>query len=57
MEAVAVHIYDPSASIYEIDPTPIAAVEEWLLRFRRFWEPRFEALALEVERGKRKRRK
>ena len=43
--------------IYEIDPTPIAAVDQWLARFRRFWEPKFEALAVEVERGKRKRRK
>ena len=40
--------------IYEIDPTPIAEVDQWLARFRRFWEPKFEALAVEVERGKRK---
>ena len=43
--------------IYEIDPAPIAEVDQWLARFRRFWEPRLEALAVEVERGKRKRRK
>lgn len=42
--------------IYELDPAPIAEVDRWLSRFRRFWEPRFEALAMEVERGKRKRR-
>ncbi len=40
--------------IYEIDPTPIVEVDQWLAHFRRFWEPRFEALAVEVERGKRK---
>ncbi len=43
--------------IYEIDPTPIAEVDQWLARFRRFWESTFEALAVEVERGKRKRLK
>lgn len=43
--------------IYEIDPTPMAEVDQWLKRFRRFWEPRLEALAMEVVRGKRKRRK
>ena len=43
--------------IYEIDPRPIAEVDQWLARFRRFWEPRFEALAVEVRRGRRKRRK
>lgn len=43
--------------IYEIDAAPIAEVDRWLARFRRFWEPNFEALAVEVERGKRQRRK
>ena len=43
--------------IYEIDTAPIAEVEQWLARFRRFWEPKLEALAVEVARGKRKRRK
>lgn len=43
--------------IYAIDPAPIAEVEEWLARFRHFWEPRLDALAVEVARGKRKRRK
>ncbi len=43
--------------IYQIDAAPIAEVDQWLARFRRFWEPKFEALAVEVERGKRQRRK
>ena len=43
--------------IYEIDAKPMAEVDEWLTRFRSFWEPKFEALALEVARGKRQRRK
>lgn len=52
----AVHTEGPRR-IYEIDPTPIAEVDRWLARFRCFWEPKFEALAVEVERGRRKRRK
>ena len=40
--------------IYEIDPAPIAEVDRWFARFRRFWEPKLEALAVEVERGKRR---
>ncbi len=43
--------------IYAIDATPIAEVDEWLARFRRFWEPKLGALAVEVARGKRQRRK
>ncbi len=42
--------------IYQLDPAPMAEVDRWLGRFRRFWEPKLEALALEVARGKRKRR-
>lgn len=42
--------------IYEIDATPLAEVDRWLAGFRRFWEPKLEALAVEVERGKRQRR-
>ncbi len=41
--------------IYEIDPAPFAEVDRWLAPFRRFWEPKLEALALEVARGKRQR--
>ncbi len=40
--------------IYELDATPIAEVDQWFARFRRFWEPKLEALAVEVERGKRR---
>ncbi len=43
--------------IYELDPAPIAEVDRWLARFRRYWEPKLDALATEVARGKRKRRK
>ena len=43
--------------IYELDPAPMVEVDEWLGRFRHFWEPKLEELALEVKRGKRKRRR
>jgi DNA-binding transcriptional ArsR family regulator len=42
--------------IYVVDPRPLADVDEWLEPFRRFWEPRLEALATEVVRGTRARR-
>lgn len=35
--------------IYALDPAPMAEVDRWLARFRRFWEPALEALATEVE--------
>ena len=43
--------------IYAIDTTPLAEVDEWLGQFRRFWAPRLEALATEIARGKRSRKK
>ncbi len=51
-----VHVDGPRR-IYELDATPIAEVDDWLAPFRRFWAPKLDALAFEVERGKRKRRK
>jgi hypothetical protein len=34
---------------------PLQQVDAWLDRFRSFWTPRLDALALEVARGKRRR--
>lgn len=51
-----VHVDGPRR-IYEIEAAPIAEVDRWLDQFRRFWEPKLDALALEVERGKRRRSK
>ncbi|MEM7587742.1 MAG: metalloregulator ArsR/SmtB family transcription factor [Acidobacteriota bacterium] len=48
---------DGPRRIYEIDAAPMAEVDQWLERFRHFWAPKLEALALEVARGKRQRRK
>ena len=42
--------------IYVVNPEPLADVDEWLEPFRRFWEPRLEALGTEIARGKRARK-
>lgn len=47
---------DGPRRIYSVDVEPLRAVDAWLDRFRSFWEPRLDALATEVARGKRKRR-
>lgn len=39
--------------LYELDARPLTEVDKWLSKFRGFWEPKFEALATEIERGKR----
>ena len=43
--------------IYSLEPDGLRDVDQWLAPFRRFWEPKFEALAKEVGRGKRKKKK
>jgi DNA-binding transcriptional ArsR family regulator len=48
---------DGSRRIYSMDPGPLREVDSWLDRFRVTWEPRLEALATEIARGKRKRRR
>jgi DNA-binding transcriptional ArsR family regulator len=47
---------DGPRRIYAVQPQAMQEVDAWLDRFRGFWAPRFEALATEVARGKRKRR-
>jgi DNA-binding transcriptional ArsR family regulator len=47
---------DRQRRVYSVDPVPLKEVDTWLDRFRGFWEPRLEALATEIARGKRKRR-
>ena len=42
---------------YSIDPEGFDDVEAWLDQLRQYWGQRMEALATEVERGKRIRRK
>ena len=43
--------------LYELNAEPLAEVNDWLSQFQSFWAPKFEALATEVERGKRQRRR
>lgn len=43
--------------LYSVDARPLAEVDAWLGPFRRFWEPRLDALATEVARGKKQRRR
>jgi DNA-binding transcriptional ArsR family regulator len=43
--------------LYTIDARPLAEVDEWLAQFRRFWAPRLDALATEIARGKRSRKR
>ncbi len=42
--------------LYTVETEPLQEIDAWLDRFRAFWEPRLEALATEVARGKKKRR-
>jgi hypothetical protein len=43
--------------LYAVDGTALREVDEWLDGFHRFWAPRLDALATEIVRGKRQRRK
>ncbi len=44
---------DGAKRCYEIDPAGFDDVDEWLDQLRRFWASKMEALATEIERGKR----
>lgn len=48
---------DGARRVYSLDARPLANVDNWLGRFRGFWEPKMDALATEVARGKRARRR
>ena len=43
--------------LYAIDARGLQDVDEWVGRFRSFWAPPLAALATEIERGKRDRRR
>ncbi|MDJ0655674.1 MAG: metalloregulator ArsR/SmtB family transcription factor [Xanthomonadales bacterium] len=43
---------DGARRIYSLEPSGLQDVDQWLAPFRRFWEPKLEALAKEVERGR-----
>lgn len=42
--------------LYSVDAAGLQAVDAWIGRFRDFWEPKLDALATEIARGKRERR-
>jgi DNA-binding transcriptional ArsR family regulator len=47
---------DGARRVYSVDASSLQKVDAWVARFRKQWEPRLEALATEIARGKRKRR-
>ena len=48
---------DAQRRIYSINAEPLVEVDAWLGPFRQFWNAKLDALATEVARGKRARRK
>lgn len=48
---------DGPRRVYSVETKPLREVDEWLDRFRGFWEPKLDALETEVARGKRQRRR
>ena len=48
---------DGARRLYTVDAGPMQEIDRWLDRFRVFWERRLDALATEVARGKRQRRR
>lgn len=47
---------DGSKRLYSLDTAPMQEVDQWLNRFRSFWEPALMALDTEIARGKKTRR-
>jgi DNA-binding transcriptional ArsR family regulator len=43
--------------LYAVSSEPLQDVDAWLDRFRRFWTPHLDALATELARGRRERRR
>jgi DNA-binding transcriptional ArsR family regulator len=48
---------DGARRLYSLDLSGVDDVEAWLSNLRRFWEQRLDALATEIARGKRARRR
>jgi DNA-binding transcriptional ArsR family regulator len=48
---------DGARRLYSLNPRPLKQIDAWLDPFRAFWTHRLEALATEVARGKKARRK
>lgn len=52
----AISTVDGARRIYSLDSSGMQAADQWLGKFRAFWEPKLMALETEIERGKKKRR-
>src|SRR5579859_1448745 len=48
---------DGARRIYAVQSARLREVDDWLDKFRAFWLPKLDALATEVARGKKKRRR
>lgn len=48
---------DGARRLYTVDAAPLREVDEWVERFRGFWDVKLDALATEVARGKKKRKR
>jgi DNA-binding transcriptional ArsR family regulator len=48
---------DGQRRLYAVDSRALRDVDEWLTQFRVFWTPKLDALATEVARGKRERKR
>ncbi len=47
---------DGARRLYAVDTAPLREVDDWLGRFRRFWEQHLDALATELARGQHEQR-
>jgi DNA-binding transcriptional ArsR family regulator len=43
--------------LYAVNPAPLAQADAWFDAFRRFWEPKLDALGTELARGRLEQRK
>ena len=48
---------DAQRRLYRLKPEPLQEADAWMETFRRLWTPHLDALATELARGKRRRRK
>jgi len=48
---------DGTRRLYAVKPEPLRDVDQWLERFRSFWQPHLDALGTELARGQREARR
>ncbi|MFP3944496.1 MAG: ArsR/SmtB family transcription factor [Alphaproteobacteria bacterium] len=48
---------DGPRRVYAVDTAPLREVDDWLGQFRKFWTHKLDALATEIARGKRTRKR